>query len=416
MAAPGPARLRRGQTTFVLAATIAAACGGDGVGVPKAESPSDAPLVDIDVLDYAGAFRLPAAPFGASDLNYSEGPIEVFGSSIFLVGHAHHQAIAEFEIPSLVHSSVLDDLEMASPPLQPFSTILSRAPLNPEGLDRIAGLKWVDGAAGPELLVNAYEYYDAPGDNRRTTLVIRDPGDLAGSVIDGFYALEGAARVAGWMSPVPSEWQEALGGPMIAGASSGIPIISRTSVGPSAFAFDPRSLAGQGALDTPVPTRPLLEYDLATPLHDDLSNTSGGNRLWTHLSRAIYGFIVPGTRTYLTLGQSGGHGPEGVCYKCVPLGSDAACGGYCARDPADYGLYYWAYDASDLEAAAGGERGPETIRPYASGPFPAPFATSELGGGAFDAAAGLLYLTMQRADRGQGPYANPPVVVVFGIR
>jgi hypothetical protein len=399
---------------LTVAATVA--CGGDAVGLPEAGAPSDAPLVDIDVLDYVGAFRVPAAGYGASDLNYSEGPIEVVGSSIFIVGHAHHQAIAEFEIPRLVRSSELDALEMAAPPLQPFSTILGRAPNNPEALDRIAGLKMVEGSMGPELLVNAYEYYDAPGDNRRTTLVVRDPGDLAGAEVDGFYALEGAARAAGWMSPVPVEWQAALGGPMIAGASSGIPIISRTSVGPSAYVFDPGALAAEATSGDRVSAHPLLGYDLGTPLHDDLSNVSGTNDLWTHLSRAVFGFIVPGSRTYLTLGHSGGHGPMGVCYKCVPAGTEAACGGYCSRNPADYSLYYWAYDVAEMEAVARGEQVPQALRPYASGPFVAPFATSELGGGAFDDEAGLLYLTMQRADRAQGTYANPPVVVVFEIR
>ena len=412
---PTPPR-RSLPLAVVFGTMLVVACGRDGVGVPDPGDPANAPLVDIDALEYVGAFRLPAATFGASELSYSEGPIEVYGSSIFMVGHAHQQAIAEFEIPHLVDATELGALQMAAAPLQPFSTILERAPNKPEALDRIAGLKMVDAAGGPELLVNAYEYYDAPSDNRRTTLVIRDPHDLAGSVVDGFYALDGAARAGGWMSPIPEAWQASLGGSMITGASSGIPIISRTSVGPSAFVFDPRAFAGEVSLDDPVSTQPLLGYDLGAPLHDDLSNTSGNNALWTHLSRAVFGFIVPGSRTYLTLGHSGGHGPSGVCYKCVPTGAEAACGGYCSRDPADRSLYYWAYDVGEFEAVARGEREPQTLRPYASGPFVAPFSTSEMGGGAFDAEAGLLYLTMQRADREQGPYSNPPVVVVFAIR
>jgi hypothetical protein len=391
-------------------------CGDDSVGIPDPGDPADAPLIEIDALDFVGAFRLPATTFGASSLNYSEGPIEVVGSSLFIVGHAHHQAIAEFTIPPLVRSDVLDELEMAATPRQPFTTILARAATNPESLDRIGGLRWIDGPAGPRLLVNAYEYYDAPADNRRTTLVVRDPTDLASSDVDGFYALDGAARTAGWMSDVPDAWQNALGGPLISGASSGIPIISRTSVGPSAFAFDPGSLIDGAPLAETIPTRALLAYNLSTPLHDDLSNGSGSNGMWTHLSRAVFGFIVPGTSTYLTLGHSGGHGPGGVCYKCIPQGRDAPCGGYCARDPDDNGLFYWAYDVSEMAAVAVGDRTPESLRPYASGPFLAPFGGSEMGGGAYDADSGRLYLTMQRADRDQGQYANPPVVVVFEVR
>lgn len=44
-----------------------------------------------------------------------------------------------------------------------------------------------------------------------------------------------------------------------------------------------------------------------------------------------------------------------------------------------------------------------------------PFPTREIGGGAFDAATGTLYLTLQRADREQGVYANPPVVAAYGF-
>ena len=37
-------------------------------------------------------------------------------------------------------------------------------------------------------------------------------------------------------------------------------------------------------------------------------------------------------------------------------------------------------------------------------------------GGAWDAERGLLYLTMLAADREQGRYANPPVVVAYRLR
>lgn len=405
------------RPTLVSLLLLTGGCASDSVGPDERPvAPEDAPRVGIDALRFAGAFRLPASTFGASSLNYSEGPIEVAGSSLFLVGHSHDQAIAEFTLPELGESESLSELPFAESPTQPFATVLDRAPSDPDGLNRIGGLEWVPGPDGPALLVSAYEYYDAPADNRRTTLIVRDPTDLAGSPVDGFLELEGGAHLSGWMTPLPEEWADLFGAPMLAGSSSGIPIIGRASVGPSAFAFDPAHLFAATDPAIPIPTRRLLDYDLSNPLHDDLDNGSGTNDLWTHLSRAVYGFVVPGTRTYLTVGHSGGHGPGGVCYKCVPVGREQPCGGYCARDPDDQGRYYWAFDLLDLLAASRGESAPESIRPYAYGTFQLPFAGSELGGGSYDAERGLLYLTLQRADLEQGIYANPPLVVAFEVR
>ena len=54
------------------------------------------------------------------------------------------------------------------------------------------------------------------------------------------------------------------------------------------------------------------------------------------------------------------------------------------------------------------------MRPYEYGIFQTPFqeTSNQLGGGAFDASTGRIYLTAQKADRTQGRY-NPPVVMVY---
>jgi hypothetical protein len=384
-------------------------------GANDAGGPLEPGLLQWVDFEYAGAFRLPADRFGVSELNFSGGPLEVgaTGDSLFLVGHSHQQAIAEFAMPELVVSETLGDLAMSGPPLQTFVTVLERVSGgNPEELNTVTALD----LAGSALVVHAIEYYDAPADNTETTLVVRDASDIAGSVVDGFFGLEGGAHAAGWISDVPPEWQAALGGAQIAGGSSGWPIISRLSVGPSAFVFDRDAIANPASTPGRVPTRALLDYDLGQPIHDDLMNERGGNDLWTHLSRAVFGFIVPGTRTYVTLGQSGGHADTGVCYKCVPIGETAECGGYCSVDPEDYSVYYWFYDVEDLVSVAEGRAAPHELRPYAHGPIEIPFDRDQIGGGAYDAASGLLYLTVQAADDGQGEYANPPVIVAYRIR
>ncbi len=364
---------------------------------------------------YQGAFRLPAATYGPSSLNYSEGPLEYNpdNHSIFIVGHSHHQNVAEFPVPALMKSPTLGALNMAAAPVQGFAPLLERTTSgNPQGLDRIGGMEYINDKNGPELVVNGYEYYDAPGDNSQTTLVVRHAEALATATVDGYYTFQGGAgHTSGWISPIPVSWQSILGGTHITGQTSGIPIISRTSVGPSAFSFDINQLVATDSVPNPVPTRKLLDFSLTHPLHDDLSNNSGTNALWTHLSRIIYGFIVPGTRTYVTLGHSGGHNSK-VCYKCTQDDGNL-CGGYCATQADDYYHYYWLWDVNDLVAAMNGNVNAFAVRPYAYGVFPTPFSTTTLGGGTFDPITGTLYLTVQRADREQGTYSNPPVIVAY---
>jgi hypothetical protein len=383
---------------------------------PDGDSPLALPLLQLSDFAYQGAFRLPADDFGVSSLNYSQGPLtyNAAGHTIFIVGHTYQQAIAEFAVPDLGNGDVIADLPMAAAPVQAFAPVIDRVAENPQAMDRIGGLALIAGPSGDELLVNVYEYYDAPADDTHTTLVLRDAADLAGAQVDGFYALQGAAHASGWISPVPAAWQPLLGQAYITGNSSGEPIIGRLSVGPSAFAFNPLDIVGSASIPGAVTAIRLMDFSLDNPLHTDLANDSGANDLWTHLSRAVYGFIVPGTRTYATLGHSGGHA-SGVCYKCTPSGADQDCGGYCARDVDDYATYYWLWDVADLAAVRNGDMEPWELRPYAYGEFPVPFATHELGGGAYDAASGLLYLTLQRADDSQGTYANPPIVAVYGL-
>jgi len=386
---------------------------GSEVSVHPDVTAGPLPLFAIADMQFTGAFRVSSGEFGASDMNYSEGPIayNAAHASVYLVGHAHQQAIAEFAIPELVDSTVVADLHIASTPLQDFAQVLGRAPTgNDQSIDRIGGMALVDG----ELVVNAYEYYDAAGDNTHTTLVIKDPSDLAGSAVEGYFSFDARAHASGWLSPIPEVWQGELGATWITGSSSGVPIIGRLSVGPSAFTFDPASLVGAATAGN-VATTTLLDFSLDNPLHPDRSNDNGDNAIWTHLTRAIYGFIAPGTRTYVTLGHTGGHGPDGVCYKCTPIGGDSDCGGYCAGHVDDYELHYWLWDLDDLMAVRSGSADAHSPRPYDHGTLDRLFPTNELGGASFDPATGRLFVTFKAADREQGQYANPPVIAVYTL-
>ncbi|MFZ1789694.1 MAG: T9SS type A sorting domain-containing protein [Saprospiraceae bacterium] len=373
------------------------------------------PLFQISEMQYVGGYRLSAAMFGNSELSYSQGPIAYNpeNHSLFIVGHAHHQSIAEFPIPIPSHTTNMAEMQIVTQPIQVFSEVLSRSTSqNPQMIDRIGGMYYLPDPVSPKLLVNAFNYYDAAGTVTHTSLAINDANNLANSSVSGYFSMDGAAHAAGWISEVPASLQSSLGGDLIAGNSSGIPIISRTSVGPSAFVLNATDFIN--APNNQINATPVLDFSLSFPLHEDLSNDSLSNDIWTHLTQTIYGFIVPGTNTYFTIGSSGGH-RSGVCYKCVPLGLTEACGGYCSNDASDYDYYYWLWDLEDLMLVKNGQLLSHEVRPYDYGVLDLPLSNSQkkIGGATFDKATGKLYLSIQQLDNLQGIYSNPPVILVY---
>lgn len=384
------------------------------IDVKAADHVPSFPLISIDNFHFTGAFRLPAATVGASSLNYAQGPLAYHSdtNTLYIVGHSHDQAIAQFSIPSIIHSDVITELEMATEPIQPFIQLLDNAPTgNPQHIDRIGGMAIIETEKGASLWINGYEYYDADNSVTQSTIIAQSAEQLESSIIDGFYRFEGGAgHTAGWLSPIPSAWQRALGGRYLTGDSSGIPIISRSTVGPSAFSFDPSTI---GETAEPIKTNRLLDFSLDSPLHTDLYNESKSNDLWTHLSRAVYGFIIPETATYVTIGYTGGH-ESGVCYKCTQ-DNGHLCGGYCTPDSQDNYPYYWLWDVNHLVDASNGLIEASQIKPYEYGRFHLPFPAEQIGGGSYDHDSRLLYLTAQQADDKQGDYMNPPLVLVYAF-
>ena len=369
-------------------------------------------LIDTSMVQYVGAFRLSSAMHGISSLDYAEGPITYNpdNHSLFIIGHPYQQALAEFYIPDL-KTGQLSTLNIALP-IQEFDTLLYCSHLtNNEALDRIGGMYYI-GDANKSFLVNAYEYYDAPGDNTTSTFMLEGINDITNADFDGIESIYASpAHLAGWISEIPEEYKEILGGNLIFGHSSGIPIISRASVGPSAFVMnldleDPH-------MDNLEMVDRLLDFSLSEPLHEDLSNNSLDNDLWTHLSKAAYGFIVPGTKTYFTIGKSGGH-ESGVCYKCTQS-DDNLCGGYCTPDAEDNYSYYWLWNMDDLLAVKAGSLDPDELRPYDYGQFTTRFGNSDhmIFGATFDNTTRRLYLSIEGVDTLQGNYQFPPVIEVY---
>jgi len=191
------------------------------------------------------------------------------------------------------------------------------------------------------------------------------------------------------------------------------PVSSRASVGPSLFAIDGAELLAATSPST-VATNELLSFTMANRLADDLDNVNRTNDLWTVLSAAEFGFVIPGTRTYMTVGSTGGHA-SGIGYK-ITQNDGNLCGGYCPYDAADHANAYWMWDLADLLAVQDGAMQPHEVRPYEYGEFEQPFQSGPIkpiGGGSFDATSGTLYLSLEDANNTLDRFSNPPIIVAY---
>lgn len=366
---------------------------------------SDPELLEISDLTYTGAFRVSSDTFGESSSNYASGAMayNADNNSIYIVGHQQVNAIAEFPIPELLQETNLMALNVVSP-LQGFKTILDAVD-NPTGVNRINGMIYKNG----QLIVNAEVWYDASGTNSNTTLVVRNAASLNTSAIDGYYALNGAAHAAGYLSPIPAEWRERFNSEYLTGWSSVNSIISRYSYGPTLFTFNIADLMNGMSKSGPVQTVPFMNFSFNDQNFITPPSGDPGQDLWNYLSKGIYGFIVPGTRTFAVFGSTGGIA-SGVGYK-ITQDNGNLCGGYCAYQASDYSNYYWFFDVEEILSA-------EKVyspRPYAYGKFSVPFddeGSHKIIGGTFDETSGMLYLALQSAGQ-VGQYDRPPLIVGY---
>ena len=400
------------RSALVAAAAIATAL----VVTPLAQTadPSgQAKLVLGDIM-YIGGFRLPAEPtngdsfsFGGKQLTFNPA-----GNSLFVGSRAGR--VAEISIPSPVNSS--------NPAAMPFATYLQPFSDPTEGrLSQITG----EGVALDSLMVygnrlygTASIYYDANGVQRVShyshSLQLNEPSFSGWSSV---WAADKTGFVSGAMAVVPSEWRATLGGPAATGQCC-IPIVMRTSWGPSAFAFDPTQI-GQAN----VAASPLLYYPGDHPTlgaWDNANPTYGATIQMGGLA------IIAGTRTALYIGRIGsGHNCYGNGTADASLvGSMAADGAHYCYDPTSndkgshaYPYHYqiWAYDLNDFAAVKAGSKQPWDVIPYGVWPFD--FPTTEqsvkIGGVGYDSATQRLYVSQLLADR--DGYANRPIVHVLQI-
>jgi hypothetical protein len=396
-----------------FAAALLLSCAGPAAA---AGSPLAQPRLRSSNLAYRGAFLLPAQVSDKKTFAYG-GTALAFNPvhhSLFAVGHDWYQLTAEVTIPRAVRSSRLRDLHRARF-RQPFADATG---------GKIDGTGGTGNKIGGQLVYrgrlygSVYVYYDAAGSQTVSHWARRSTSLASGGAM-GLYRVGkvGAGLVSGFMGQVPREWRPLLGGPALTGNCC-IPIISRTSFGPAAFAFDPRKLG----VVRPVPARPLVYYPAQHPTIGAWDGTwnpakgvffGGGTTLrgvvFPRGSRSVLFFGTQGTGTFCygegtdQPGLAGSPTPDGSTWCYDPDGSSKGTHAY------PYVAEVWAYDAAQLRAVRRGRKRPWQVKPYATWRLRLPFGSGQIGGAAYDSARRLVYVSQQYGS------GSEPVMHVFKV-
>lgn len=382
-------------------------------GVTKEKESVSMPLYtpNPQTLEYLGGFRLPKSKKGVSRLGYAQGifALRPIKNSFFIIGHTHHQAIAELTIPELSLSEDISQWPMAKFE-QPFSNIFPRVKNgNPDNINRITGMAVIE----QQLVVNGMEYYDGGADANNTTLIIRQIDDLNKSLIDGFFSLQGAAHAAGWISKIPEHWQRALNSEYLVGNASTYPINARSSIGPTAFGVQLWGILNGKESSGLILTDRYMDFNIKQPIQPDQYNKKRDNDLWTEESRAYYGFIIPKTSSYFVIGDSGGH-KSGIGYK-ITQDNGRKCPGPCAFSARDIYNYFWLFDVNDFVAVKAGLKQPHQIRPYKYGIFDKRYTRSDLIAAAYEESSQKLFVLYGNEDRSQSKYEKAPIMRVYKV-
>ena len=380
----------------------------------QSDDPSTLPRLAFSDLRYLGGFRLPAESsngdtfsFGGKQLTYN--PVN---NSLFVGSRRGN--VAEVSIPSPVNASNVNAMPFATylqSFFDPTEGRLSQVATSGVNLD---GLLVYDN----KLYGTASIFYDA-NNTQRVSHYARSL-QLGERSFEGWSQVWETGRtgfVSGMMAVIPDEWRERLGGVAATGQCC-IPIVTRTSWGPAAFAFDPTQI-GQPT----VGATPLVYY---TDDHATLGAWSGSNPTYG-ATIAMGGMaIVAGTRTALFFGRNGlgehcyGNGTNNQALH-ETMGAD---GSHWCYDPTSsdkgshaypYRYQIWAYDLNDFADVRSGAKQPWEVVPYGVWPFevPTPEAGVRIGGVGYDPVTQTVYLSQLSAD--QDGYSYRPAIHVLKI-
>lgn len=394
--------------------------GGSGTG-----------LVGQVNLTYVGGCRVPQGTFGSSNFGWSGGGDNAIGggiawnpanSSLFITGNhrvgdgGFQGSVAEIAPCSTwVNSATASSLNTATV-LQNFYDLSEGRIAAIESGEYSSGGYIVAGGIhvyGSKVIGTVFHQYDGSNVMREshfshsTTL----SSSAGASAFDVVYNSLMAGYVGGWMTGVPAAWQTALGGTVLTGQCC-LSVISRTSHGMAAFAFEPNDISG-------TTTNTLTAYPLV--YYDDAHETLGAFSATP--ANAVYGgatmvsgmALIPGSNTLLYWGTHStaycyGNGTTTLALVGTPY-PDPVTGPfvYC-YDPDGVGVegvhtypnHYqiWAYDLRDLAAVKAGTKLYYQPIPYAYWTITLPIDTSQkiAGGMTIDPATGNIYVSQYCAE------------------
>jgi hypothetical protein len=330
--------------------------------------PTSLPRIERSDLRYIGSFTAPAIWEEPNALTYGGQALGMGpDNTLYFGGHDHQQRLCQITIPPIGEQAELVGTCVA---------------LGDWGSSKNLGgtLLWND-----RLIVSKFTYYDATegataghaaGKPDRTEF---SAPQRIGDINPGF--------TAGYMGIIPPEWRVLFGAPAVTGQCC-ISILSRTSGGPSLWAFDPDDV-GKGGSE--VPARPLVYYPYGNLLYHEASQNTFFNTA-TMMGGVAW---VPGTRSVLFIGRQG-------------KGEWSYTGG---PNAPPYDLQVWAYDAVDLLNVKNRRKRPWQVKPYAifdlpDQPSPG-HATINYGGATFDPETKRIYVTER--------YGESPKVHVWEV-
>jgi hypothetical protein len=408
--------------------------------------------IELSHFEYKGAFRMPKGNLGGdstrgNSLSYGGSALTYnpLRNSLFIVGHPHERMVVEISIPEIVQSTNINNLKTAGV-LQAPSNITNG---NWDNLKMDGGA--VGNGARPggflvhnnKLIGSSWAYYDGGKEAARSHFVASPDWRSTGTQFRGMYRVgqhpvtSGAVNggfVGGYMAPVPEEWQPALGGPALTGMAA-LAIVSRTSLGPCAWVFDPNDV---GEKD-PAPATMLVGYPIQYPTLGAYGDSAS---LYYNRATEVRGIVFPeGGSSVLFFGRHG-LGKTGKGDSCYGSGTkDPALHGtevpgtngvkYC-YDPTDatkgvhaypYVYRIWAYDAHQFVKVKNGTVNPSTgqsyqpwdVIPYAIWDITFPFAVEDahILGVAYDPSTQRIFISQQSGERyGVEPF---PLIQVFQL-
>jgi hypothetical protein len=375
----------------------------------NADPLSSYPLLHQSNLVYQGAFRLPKGSFGSpSNVGFEYGghPVSYNPASNTLFISGYDVLTAEVSIPTPVAGNELGSLNTAVV-LHDFMDAYEgkRKQVDPTEVNGIAiggGLFY-----GNSFYLNAYSFYDADT-NQATSHFIRPTNLTASGQVQGPFKVGtlNPGFYSGYMGLIPVEWRSAFGGPAITGNCC-LSIITRTSLGPAAFVFNPADL---GAVN-PVPANPLVYYPSEHPTLGTYSASPDTPNLYYNGVSEVKGVVFPSqTRSVLFFGRQGTGkfcygtgGTNGECYD--PGNGDKGGHAY------PYVYYVWVYDANELLMVKNGQKKPWDVIPYEMWTLPLPFAHPEarIMGADYDAQSNRIFITQWLGD------GTLPIVYVYTV-